>query len=137
MIREDQAAFLIQEARRMRTMSYCPYSSFAVGAALLGENGKVYTGCNMEVSSFGATVCAERVALGKAIADGERKFLGIAVIGGPKDEEFPEKMCSPCGICRQSLREFFTEDVPVYMVYGRDKCEVKTMGDLLPDGFLL
>ncbi len=93
---------LLDAAREARSFAYAPYSNFRVGAALLTESGKVYTGCNVENLSFGATVCAERTAICKAVSDGERKFSAIAVYGG-------DELTSPCGICLQTLSEFCRE----------------------------
>ena len=95
---------LMQLAEEARKFSYCPYSHFAVGAALLTCNGKVYTGCNVENAGYTATNCAERTAVFKAISEGESRFAAIAVIGAPEGEA--GKFCAPCGVCRQVLREF-------------------------------
>ena len=84
--------------------AYSPYSGYKVGAALLCDNGKVFTGCNVENSSYGATVCAERTAIFKAVSDGERDFSMLAVAGG-KENELSDKFL-PCGICRQVMAEF-------------------------------
>ena len=90
---------LIAKAKEARKNAYCPYSKFAVGAALLAKSGKIYCGSNFENASFGAGACAERVALGAALSAGERKFSAIAVCAG-------ERTVTPCGICRQALCEF-------------------------------
>ena len=97
---------LLAEAKAARENSYCPYSGFAVGAALLAKDGTVYRGCNVENASYGATNCAERTALFAAVADGRKPgdFEAIAIAGGPKDGELIP--CPPCGICRQVLSEF-------------------------------
>jgi len=91
---------LIDCARRARENAYAPYSNFKVGAALLAGNGKVFTGCNVENATYGLTVCAERVALLKAISEGEREFSAIAVVSTS------DPPASPCGACRQLLWEF-------------------------------
>lgn len=91
---------LVDMASKAREKAYAPYSKFKVGAALEAENGKIYTGCNIENASYGITVCAERVALVKAVSEGVKKFKRIAVVANSK------KPCPPCGICRQALYEF-------------------------------
>lgn len=96
-----EATTLLERAREARANAYAPYSGFAVGAALLADDGRIFTGCNVENASFGLTVCAERVALGTAVAEGARTFRAIAVCG--PDESCP---CPPCGACRQALAEF-------------------------------
>ena len=104
-----------------------------VGAALLGENGTVYTGCNVENAAFSPTVCAERTAVAKAVSEGCRRFSAIAVVGG-KDGR-PEGLFPPCGVCRQVLREFCAPDLPVYLANGNEDFVITTLGDLLPAGF--
>jgi cytidine deaminase len=119
---------LMREAVKAREASYSPYSRFAVGAALLGVSGRVYHGCNVENASFGLTCCAERTALFKAVSDGEREFLAIAVTartghGAP-----------PCGACRQVMAEFS----PSMWVYWRDtrgRVMKKRLAALLPEMF--
>ena len=99
------AEVLIGEARKVRQKAYAPYSGFLVGAALLGADGKIYTGCNVENASFGAGICAERSAFVRAVSEGEKEFLAIAIVGGKKEEQ-TSLPCPPCGICRQFMREF-------------------------------
>lgn len=82
------------------TLAHAPYSKFYVGAALLASSGKVYTGCNIENSSYGVTICAERVAMAKAVSNGERDFEAMAIVGSSKDYTYP------CGLCRQFMSEF-------------------------------
>ena len=91
---------LLEQAEEARKKSYSPYSRYPVGAALLSEDGTVYRGCNMENVSYPASLCAERNAIGSAIADGKRRFSAIAIIGGHEDYTMP------CGICRQVMAEF-------------------------------
>ncbi len=126
---------LIKLAEAAALNAYSPYSNFKVGAALLDDNGNVYTGCNVENSSFSVTCCAERVALLKAVSEGSRKFKAIAVVG-TNDGKF-DKMCTPCGVCRQALLEFV--DVKGFKVYMRNKENVcaYTLSTLLPFGFKL
>ena len=95
---------LMEKAQKARERAYCPYSSFAVGAALLTKSGRVYTGCNIENAAFGPTVCAERTAFFAAVAAGEREFAALAVLGGPADA--PGRFTPPCGVCRQVMAEF-------------------------------
>lgn len=96
---------LMEKAIEAMRYAYAPYSDFSVGAALLAKSGKVYLGCNVENASFGATICAERTALVKAISEGEREFVAIAIACGARTKLFP------CGICRQMLSEFGDIDV--------------------------
>ncbi len=115
--------------------SYAPYSNCKVGAALLTESGKVFCGCNVENSSFSATVCAERAAIFSAVSSGETKFEAIAVVGfmeGKISERF-----LPCGVCRQVMSEFCGEDFPVFVVTDEDKIEEYTLSQLLPRSFTL
>lgn len=113
--------------------AYAPYSDFKVGAALLTKSGNVYTGCNIENASFTPTVCAERVAIFKAVSEGEREFSKIAVAGGKNGEI--SSVCPPCGVCRQVLSEFCGPDFEVLFVLGNGKYETHTLGELLPHSF--
>ena len=124
---------LMRIAEEARKFSYVPYSHFAVGAALLTKDGKVYTGCNIENASYTPTNCAERTAVFKAVSEGEKDFVAIAVIGAPEGEE--GKFCAPCGVCRQVLREFC--DPNTFRVLLGTTKEVKsyTLGELLPASF--
>ena len=123
---------LIQAALEARENAYAPYSGFRVGAALLCENGKVYKGCNVENAAFSPTVCAERTALFSAVADGERKFIAIAIVGGKGDEIDPST--APCGVCRQVLCEFCDEDFRVILGLPKDFRMIR-LGELLPHAF--
>ena len=124
---------LAQSAKAARALAYSPYSGITVGAALLSASGKMYLGANVENASFSLTECAERVAIFKAITEGERKFSAIAIAGGKAGEDicgaFP-----PCGACRQVLREFCEADMPVILVKGEDY-SVHKLSELLPLGF--
>ena len=95
---------LIEKAREARKRAYAPYSEFTVGAALLCRDGSIYTGCNIENASYGATICAERTAFFKAVSEGEGEFEAIAIVGAPVDK--PADFCPPCGMCRQFMYEF-------------------------------
>ena len=126
---------LIRKAKEAMTHAYAPYSGYKVGAALLCGDGTVYCGCNIENASFTPTVCAERSALFKAVYDGHRDFVSIAVCGG-KDGKITGAF-PPCGVCRQVMREFCGDDFAVYMVTGADTYEKTTLAQLLPYSFSL
>jgi cytidine deaminase len=117
---------LVTAARAARLRAYAPYSHYLVGAALLTHAGRIFTGCNVENASYGATVCAERVALWKAISEGERDFAAIAVVtinGG-----------SPCGVCRQVMAEF-APGMTVIVADLKGQARIAMVQDLLPDRF--
>lgn len=126
---------LIEKAKNAALNSYSPYSHFTVGAALLTKSGKVYSGCNIENAAYGPTNCAERTAFFKAVSEGEREFLKIAVMGG-KDGSF-DSFCTPCGVCRQVMCEFCDEDFEI--ITGNSNGEIKafTLKELLPFSFSL
>ena len=126
--------FLIQEAKGAQKNSYAPYSRFNVGAALLTKDGEIYKGCNIENSSYGATICAERVAIGNAISDGERDFSAIAIVGG---EDFSSsKMAIPCGMCLQVMSELCDKNFEIVLCEGED-IKVYKLSELLPHRFKL
>ena len=124
---------LAMSACAARALAYSPYSGVTVGAALLAKSGKMYLGANVENASFSLTECAERVAIFKAITEGEREFSAIAIAGGKAGEEvagtFP-----PCGACRQVLAEFCGGDMPVIIVTD-EGYTVHPLSELLPFGF--
>lgn len=125
---------LIGEALLMRKSSYSPYSGFAVGAALLTEEGRIYGGCNIENAAYPATICAERTAMVKAISEGERAFRAIAVAGGREAD--PEGYSYPCGTCRQFMREFCDSKTFVVIVArSREDYKIFTLEELLPSSF--
>lgn len=124
---------LSYSARAARAVSYSPYSSVTVGAALLGRSGKVYLGANIENASYSLTLCAERVAFFKAISEGEREFVAIAIAGGKVGEDV-EGAFPPCGACRQVMAEFCAPDFKVIMVRDEDY-SVHELSQLLPHGF--
>lgn len=126
---------LIKKAIEARRMSYSPYSGFAVGAALLCSDGTVYTGCNIENSAFTPTNCAERTAIFKAVSEGKRNFVKIAVIGGDFDKEIPENYCPPCGVCRQVMKEFCNPNFEIIMAKTNDDYRTMTLSQLLPASF--
>ena len=125
---EDVVQELIVAAREARENAYAPYSGFKVGAALLAEDGQIYTGCNVENVSYGLSICAERTALVKAVSCGQRVFKAIAVTADTED------FCSPCGACRQALAEF-GPDIKVYFVDCRGDYLMHTTAELLPRSF--
>ena len=120
---------LIKKSYEERENAYSPYSSFKVGAALMCADGSIYTGCNIENASYGATLCAERVAIGKAISEGKRDFLAIAVVGSGND------YCYPCGICRQVLSEFCNSDFKVILPLENKETKEMSLSELLPCSF--
>ncbi|MEA1940492.1 MAG: cytidine deaminase [Candidatus Caldatribacteriota bacterium] len=119
---------LINKAKKARERAYTPYSKFKVGAAVLSIDGKIFTGCNIESASFGLAICAERVAVFKAISEGSSKFEAIAVICDT------DKVCSPCGACRQVISEF-GEGTLMIMANMNGDIEIKTIKELLPEAF--
>ena len=125
---------LVNLAKEARAHAYVPYSGYAVGAALLCADGTVYQGCNIENASFSPTVCAERVAVFKAVYDGHRDFAAIAVVGGKAGEEITG-LFPPCGLCRQVLREFCGLDFKLYLGKENNEFVETTLGDLLPMSF--
>lgn len=119
---------LCQKAIDMLDFSYVPYSHFPVGAALLCADGTVYTGCNIENAAYGPTVCAERVAIFKAVSEGHRDFVRIAIAGKSKD------YCVPCGVCRQVMKEFAPK-LEVICLNGAGESKKFQLEELLPYGF--
>lgn len=120
---------LIQRAVKARTQAYCPYSDYSVGAAVLGADGRVYTGCNVENASFGLTLCAERAALAAMVSEGCRKADALAV--ATRDG------VAPCGACRQFIAEFCDDlaSVRVFVVDEANQVTAFTLAELLPHGF--
>ena len=119
---------LLKAALAARENAHAPYSNFRVGAALRAKSGQIYTGCNVENSTYGLTVCAERVAIFKAISEGERGFDAIAVVTDT------EQLTPPCGACRQIIWEF-CGDVPVIIGNLKGKSETHQMSSLFPKPF--
>ena len=133
----EEAVSLMKKAQEVRRNAYTPYSHFAVGAALLGADGVVYTGCNVENAAYSPGNCAERTAIFKAVSEGCKRFDAIAIVGA-KEGEVPAAgsvVCSTCGVCRQVLREFCDEKAfRVYLTDGA-KLFCYTLEELLPLSF--
>lgn len=121
---------LYRKAVEMTNMSYAPFSKFRVGAALLAKDGRVFTGCNVENSSFGGTICAERTAFVKAVSEGVKEFERIAIASSGGE-------AWPCGICRQFMREFCDDDFVIITGNDEDSLRTYTMKEILPEGFKL
>lgn len=132
-LHEEWIERLATTALAARAHAYCPYSGFAVGAALLAGSGRVYTGVNIENAAFGPTNCAERTAFFKAVSEGERGFTAIAVAGG-RAGEAPAAFCAPCGVCRQVMREFCRDDFKIILAKP-GAVKVYTLSELLPESF--
>lgn len=120
--------YLVKAARAARERSHAPFSKFRVGAAVETEDGKIFTGCNIESASFGLTVCAERVAIWKALSEGEKHFKRVAVVADT------EQLTPPCGTCRQIIWEF-CRDATVTLANFRGEMETDEVRDLLPRAF--
>ncbi|MBL4935164.1 cytidine deaminase [Clostridium sp. YIM B02515] len=120
---------LISKALEAREKAYVPYSNFKVGAAILVEDGTIYSGCNIENASFGATNCAERTAIFKAVSEGYESIKAIAIVGDTSTYTYP------CGICRQVISEFADGTIPVILAKNNEDFIVKTLDDVLPGAF--
>lgn len=125
---------LIKAAINSRKNAYAPYSGYTVGAAVFGEDGKIYSGCNIENASYPAGICAERTAVFKAISEGNRKIKAIALSAARAGENL-QNYPSPCGICRQVMSEFADEDMPVLLAINEEDYKEYTLAELLPLGF--
>jgi cytidine deaminase len=125
---------LFLEAVAAREKAYAPYSHFRVGAALLAKSGKVYHGCNVENAAYTPTNCAERTAFFKAVSEGEREFVAIAIAAGPEGEALA--FTSPCGVCRQVMAEFCSpESFQIIMGTEPEQLKVCALKELLPFSF--
>lgn len=121
---------LIEAALEARENAYVPYSNFKVGSAVLMEDGSIFSGCNIENASYGATNCAERTAIFNAVSHGHTKIKALAVVGDPHSFTFP------CGICRQVMVEFAeNKNIPIIIIKNKDEYMVETMEDVLPGAF--
>lgn len=125
---------LVEAALDVREKAYAPYSRYAVGAALLTREGDIYTGCNVENASYGAANCAERTAVFKAVSEGKRNFLAIAIAGGMAGQA-PAEYAYPCGICRQVMKEFAGKDFRVIVAKSQTDYQDYSLEELLPHGF--
>lgn len=128
-ISQDDWDELYEAARRSYARAYAPYSGFKVGAAFLMDSGEIFAGCNIENASFGATVCAERTALGSAVAQGATKPVALAVIARNNPP------AAPCGICRQVIAEFAAPEMPIMLANPENIREFTTLQALLPRSF--
>ncbi|WMJ82304.1 cytidine deaminase [Clostridium sp. MB40-C1] len=120
---------LVRKALEIRERAYAPYSNFKVGAAVLMEDGKIYSGCNIENASYGATNCAERTAIFNGVAEGNREIKAIAIVGDTTTYTYP------CGICRQVISEFCDEDTDIILVKNEEEYLTKKIDDILPGAF--
>ena len=120
---------LFEEAKKVREKAYAPYSKFKVGAAFLTKDNSIVVGCNVENAAYPQSQCAEASAIGNLISQGYKNIVEIVVIGSGN------KLCSPCGGCRQRLREFSKLDVPIHMCSVEGHIKTSTLGELLPDSF--
>jgi len=126
--RESQWNALIEAARGAREHAHAPFSKFRVGAAVRAASGRIFTGCNVENATYGLTLCAERVAIFKAISEGERKFDAVAVVADT------DRLTPPCGACRQILWEF-CGDAEIVLANLKGKVEIHRMSELFPKPF--
>mgnify|MGYP001077973329 FL=1 len=133
-INDIPVAELIRSAMEARKKAYAPYSGYMVGAAVLTNELRIYTGCNIENAAYTPTVCAERTAVFKAVSEGWRRFKAIAVVGSPKGDV--TQYAFPCGVCRQVMREFADADNFVVIVAKSEQdYQALTLRELLPEGF--
>lgn len=139
MLSEDIKNQLITKCLEMKDVAYCPYSNYNVGSAVLATSGKIYGGCNIENASYGATICAERSAVFKAVSEGEKKFTAIAITGckrGSKEMGNEKDFAFPCGACRQVIREFCNpKEMKVFIVVSHERYKEYTLEQLLPESF--
>lgn len=127
-ITTDDTRKLIGAARAAAEQAYAPYSGFSVGAAVLAGDGKIFSGCNVENASYGLTICAERTALVKAVSEGHRDILAVAIYADT------EQYCTPCGACRQFIAEF-GPGIKIIEANKHGEYVTKSIQELLPDGF--
>ena len=133
-MKKEQIKKMIEIALSQLAYSYTPYSDFKVGAALLGKNGRIYTGCNIENAAYTPTNCAERTAFFKAVSEGVRDFQAICIVGG-KDGKLTE-YTAPCGVCRQVMMEFCNpKTFQIILAVDKERYEIYTLEELMPLGF--
>ena len=126
---------LIKAAMEAKKKAYTPYSGYQVGAALLTNELRIYTGCNIENASYTPTICAERTAIFKAVSEGWKRFLAIAIVGGAKGKPM-EEYAYPCGVCRQVMMEFCDpETFRIILAIDQEHYKIYTLKELLPEGF--
>ena len=126
---------LIKAAMEAKKKAYTPYSGYQVGAALLNNELRIYTGCNIENASYTPTICAERTAIFKAVSEGWKRFLAIAIVGGAEGKPM-EEYAYPCGVCRQVMMEFCDpETFQIILAVSKDKYDIFALKELLPLGF--
>ena len=134
MLTKELEQKLMSTAIEYRKRSYSPYSGYQVGAALLSADGEIFGGCNIESASFSPTNCAERTALFKAVSEGKKDFIAIAVVGGKANGEL--EFCTPCGVCRQALVEFCDpKSFVVYLGTSTEEYKGYLLEELLPYSF--
>lgn len=136
MIEENLIKQLIRKSMETRKHAYAPYSGYKVGAAVYTGNGSIYSGCNIENATYGATNCAERTAIFKAVSEGERLIRAIAITGGPEAGDELE-YAYPCGICRQVISEFADGDTVIIVAVSEEDYRVYKVEELLPEAFTL
>lgn len=133
-LNRDKIGMLIDQAVEGMSHAYTPYSKFRVGAALLTESGKIYTGCNIENAAYTPTNCAERTAFFKAVSEGEQHFTAICIVGG-KNGKLTD-YTPPCGVCRQVMMEFCKpEEFRIILAIDHEHYRIYTLKELLPEGF--
>lgn len=125
---------LIEEAISARKRAYAPYSNYMVGAALLTESGRIYTGCNIENAAYGPSNCAERTAFFKAVSESCRAFAAVAIVGAAKNDK-EGQYAAPCGVCRQVMAEFCDSDFEIIIAKSAEEYYIKTLKELLPESF--
>ena len=133
-LKDEQLQELVERAVQAKGFSYSPYSGFQVGAALLCEDGSVYTGCNIENAAFGPTNCAERTAFFKAVSEGKTEFSAIAIAGGRTGEAITD-YTYPCGVCRQVMAEFCKSDFRILVAKHIEDYKIYTLEELVPHRF--
>ena len=135
LLKDEEIKQLIRNAIIARKNSYSPYSKYMVGAALLCKNEGIYLGCNIENASYGPTICAERVAIFKAVSDGVKEFKAIAIVGSPSGD-LVSQYAFPCGVCRQVMAEFCdVNNFIIIVAKSVDDYEIHTLEELLPKSF--
>ena len=125
---------LIRSAMEARKKAYAPYSGYMVGAAVLTNELRIYTGCNIENASYTPSICAERTAISKAVSEGWRRLKAIAVVGSPKGDVISQ-YAFPCGVCRQVLREFADRQFVVIVARSESDYKIYSLCELLPESF--